>query len=111
MQTDKDTLTEIFKLNTPRYFAANEVSDFIDYLDNYSATYLTFEHKVVGGKGYYVKETDKSGRITWMFFHPNYSGLGLGNQAVKYYLTTLKQNPNVEKLDVTTSQLGYKFKK
>jgi len=110
-QADKDTLIEIFKLNTPQYFDTKEVYDFIEYLNNYSDTYLTFEHegKIVGGTGYYVKETDKSGRITWIFFHPNYSGLGLGRQAVEYCLKTLKQIQKVEKLIVTTSQLAYKF--
>jgi N-acetylglutamate synthase-like GNAT family acetyltransferase len=110
-QADRDTLIEIFKLNTPRYFDPKEVNDFIEYLENYSDTYLTLEHegKIVGGTGYYVKESDKSGRITWIFFHPDYSGLGLGRQAVEYCLTTLKQNPKVEKFVVTTSQLANKF--
>jgi len=111
IQADKDTLIEIFKLNTPQNFDTKEVADFIEYLDNYSDTYLTLEHegKIVGGTGYYLKETDKSGRITWIFFHPNYAGLGLGRQAIEYCLTALKQNPKVEKLVVTTSQLAYKF--
>ena len=110
-QADKNTLIEIFKLNIPQNFNVKEVDDFIEYLDNYSDTYLTLEHesKIVGGTGYYVKETDKSGRITWIFFHPNYSGLGLGRQAVEYCLKTLKQIQKVEKLIVTTSQLAYKF--
>lgn len=110
-ETDKETLVEIFKLNTPQHFDTKEVKDFIQYLESYSNTYLTLEYedKIVGGTGYYVKEGDKSGRITWIFFHPNYSGLGLGRQAVEYCLTTLKQNPKVEKFVVTTSQLAYKF--
>jgi len=110
-ETDKETLIEIFKLNTLQYFDTKEENDFIEYLKSYSNTYLTIEHedKIVGGTGYYVKEDDKSGRITWIFFHPNYSRLGLGRQAVEHCLTTLKQHPKVEKFVVTTSQLAYKF--
>jgi ribosomal protein S18 acetylase RimI-like enzyme len=110
-QSDKDILIEIFKLNTPQYFDPKELSDFLEYLDHHSDTYLTIEHdsNIVGGTGYYVKEADKSGRITWIFFHPDYAGLGLGRQVVEYCLTTLKQNPTVEKLVVTTSQLAYRF--
>jgi N-acetylglutamate synthase-like GNAT family acetyltransferase len=110
-KADKDTLIEILKLNIPQYFDAKEVADFRNYLDNYSDTYLTIEHKdkIVGGTGYYVKDTDKSGRITWIFFHPDYTGLDFGKQAVEYCLTTLKKNPIVEKLVVTTSQLAFKF--
>jgi N-acetylglutamate synthase-like GNAT family acetyltransferase len=110
-QADKETLVEIFKLNTPQYFDPKEINDFTEYLENYSDTYLTLEHegKIVGGAGYYVKEEDKSGRITWIFFHPDASGLGLGRQIVDHCLIMLKQEPEVEKFVVTTSQLAYKF--
>jgi ribosomal protein S18 acetylase RimI-like enzyme len=108
---DAATLIEVFKLNTPQYFDSNEVNDFTDYLASHSDTYLTIEYegKIAGGTGYYVKESDRSGRITWIFFHPNYSGIGLGRQAVEHCLAILKQNPQVEKLVVTTSQLAYRF--
>jgi ribosomal protein S18 acetylase RimI-like enzyme len=110
-QSDKDALIEIFKLNTSQYFDPKELTDFIDYLGKYGDTYFTFEHegKIVGGAGCYIKDIDKSGRVTWIFFHPNYSGLGLGRQAVEHCLTVLGQNPGVEKFVVTTSQLAYKF--
>jgi ribosomal protein S18 acetylase RimI-like enzyme len=111
IQADKETLIEIFKLNTPQYFEEKEVADFTAYLDHYGDTYLTLEHdgNIVGGTGYYVNAIDKSGRITWIFFHPNYTGLGLGRQAVAYCLGALKQNPEVGKLVVMTSQLAYRF--
>ena len=75
---DKEILVDIFKLNTPKYFAPKEVDDFIEYLEYYSDTYLTIEHdgKITGGTGYYVRESGKSGRITWIFFHPDYAGQG-----------------------------------
>ena len=109
--TDRKKLLEIFKLNTPKYFNPNELNDFKEYLKGHSNTYLTIEHegKIVGGAGYRVEESDKSGRITWIFLHPGYSGLGLGTQAMAYCLTILKTQPKVEKLVVTTSQLAYKF--
>ncbi|MBS1735607.1 MAG: GNAT family N-acetyltransferase [Bacteroidetes bacterium] len=110
-QTDKEILIETFKLNTPQYFDTKEVNDFVSYLEHHSDTYFTLEHdnKIVGGTGYYVKEGDKSGRITWIFFHPHYSGFGLGRQAVEHCLEILRQDPRVEKFVVTTSQLAYKF--
>lgn len=109
--SDKEHLIEIFKLNTPKYFDTNELGDFEKYLTHHCETYLTIEsdNKIVGGAGYYVNMTDNSGRITWIFFHPNSSGFGLGKQAVEHCLTILKSNPSVEKLIVTTSQLAYKF--
>lgn len=110
-QTDKEILAEIFMMNTPQYFDPKEVNDFVEYLEHHSHTYLTLEqdNKIVGGTGYYVKNSDKSGRITWIFLNPVYSGLGLGRQAVEYCLMRLRQNPEVEKFVVMTSQLAFRF--
>ena len=80
-------------------------------LDQRGETYFTIEreNKIVGGIGYSVKESDKSGRITWLFLHPNSSRYGLGTRAVEHCLNILELNPVVEKFVVTTSQLAYKF--
>ena len=110
-ELDKTRLLEIFKLNIPQYFDPKELTDFEEYLNQQSDTYLTIEikDKIAGGIGYYVQESDQSGRITWVFFDPDYSGKGLGRQAVSHCLTILKSNPKVKKLIVTTSQLAYQF--
>ncbi|WP_298544530.1 GNAT family N-acetyltransferase [uncultured Aquimarina sp.] len=108
---DKKELVAIFKLNTPKYFDPKEVKDFEEYLEQHSNTYFTIEYKnnIVGGVGCYVKEEDKTGRITWIFFHPDYSGLGLGKQAVTYCLNSFKSNATIKKIVITTSQLAYRF--
>jgi len=108
---DKDHLTDIFKLNVPTYFAANEIYDFEQYLSQHSETYLTIEHegKIIGGTGYYVNTSDNSGRITWIFFHPDAKGLGSGKNAVEYCLKMLRADPGVKMLVVTTSQFAFKF--
>jgi ribosomal protein S18 acetylase RimI-like enzyme len=108
---DKPTLLEIFKLNTPQYFGPEEVHDFETYLGDFGDTYLTIEHqnKIVGGTGYQITDNDTIGRVTWIFFHPDNSGLGLGRQSVEYCLRIFKRKPTVQKLVVTTSQLAYKF--
>ncbi len=109
--TDKESLLKIFSLNTPKYFDKNEIRDFEEYLEQKTETYLTIEvdNNIVGGTGYYINENDKSGRITWIFFDPNYSGQGMGKQAVEYCLKILSKDKRVEKFIVTTSQLAYKF--
>ncbi|WP_299443722.1 GNAT family N-acetyltransferase [uncultured Aquimarina sp.] len=109
--SDKKELVEIFKLNTPIYFDPKEVNDFEEYLEHKSATYLIieYENKIVGGAGYDFQEKDNTGRITWIFFHPNYTGLGLGKKMVEHCLSILKLNLTLEKVLVTTSQLAYKF--
>jgi len=110
-QKDRPELIEIFKLNTPKYFDSNEVKDFEEYLDQNADTYLTIEieNRIAGGTGYQITDNYTIGRITWIFFHPDFSGLGLGRQSVEYCLNIFKTNPSIKKLVVTTSQLAYKF--
>ena len=109
--TDIESLLKIFRFNTPKYFDKNEINDFEEYLEQKAETYLTIEvdNNIVGGTGYYINENDKSGRITWIFFDPSYSGQGLGKQSIEYCLKILSKDKRVEKFIVTTSQLAYKF--
>ena len=109
--TDKVHLLRIFRANIPKYFDENEINDFEAYLEQRADTYLTTEvdATIVGGTGYYVKEADKSGRITWIFFDPSYAGQGLGKKAVNYCLQLFGKDNRVEKFKVTTSQFAYKF--
>lgn len=97
---DRKQLVEIFKLSTPKYFNPKVINDFGNYLEQQREPYFTIEHQ---------NESDKLGRITWIFFHPNSPGHGLETKAVKHCLDILTLNPSVEKLVITTSQLAYKF--
>lgn len=109
----KDTLIliDIFNLNIPVYFALHELDEFLSYLEIKSETYFCIYHdtKIVGGVGYDYKEEDKSGRINWIFVHPDFKEKGLGKEAVEFCIAKLKEDGRVEKLIVRTSQLAYKF--
>ena len=109
--SDKAELLEIFRLNTPKNFGPEEIKDFEKYIQLQSDNYSTIEYKgkIVGGVGYEVKSSDASGRITWIFFHPKYTGYGLGKKAVEHCIAILKQKPEVKKLVVSTSQMAFKF--
>src|SRR5690554_4517448 len=108
---DKSELLKIFRLNTPKYFDESEIDDFEKYLAQKANTYLTVEvdNHAVGGIGHEVIPDDNSGRITWMFLHPDYIGKGIGKQAVAHCLQILSTDKRVEKFVVRTSQLAYKF--
>lgn len=108
---DKPFLTEIFNLNVPVYFAPHELNEFLSYLEIKSETYLCiyYQNKIVGGVGYDYKEEDKSGRINWIFVHPDYKAHGLGKEAVEFCIAKLREDARVEKLIVRTSQLAYTF--
>lgn len=108
---DRKDLLEIFKLNTPKYFDENEIEDFKAYLEEKGDSYLTIEkdNQIVGGTGYYVNELDKSGQITWIFFHPDHTGRGLGRQVVDFCFNILAKDKRVEQFKVRTSQFAYRF--
>lgn len=108
---NKQSLIEIFNLNVPLYFAPHELDEFLSYLKVKSETYLCIYHdnKIVGGVGYDYKEEDKSGRINWIFVHPDFKGYGLGKEAVEFCIAKLQNDVRVQMLVVRTSQLAYKF--
>ncbi|NOG45856.1 MAG: GNAT family N-acetyltransferase [Calditrichaeota bacterium] len=110
-ENDKLELIRIFKRNTPKFFDIKETDDFIEYLDLDGENYfvIEIENKIVGGIGVQIENQHKIGRITWIFFHPDYSGKGLGKFSVEHCLGLFSKNPNIKKVIVTTSQLAYKF--
>jgi ribosomal protein S18 acetylase RimI-like enzyme len=110
-EPDKEILLEIFKMNVPEYFDIAEAEEFSKYLENFSRTYLIIEtgNKIIGGVGYEFRENDRSGRINWIFLHPEFSHSGYGKEAVDHCLRILRSNHDVKILIVRTSQHAYKF--
>ena len=106
ISSGKDRLIKIFELNTPKYFDTNEILGYKNYLKEKADTYLTIDNEIVGGAGYFVNENDHSGRITWIFFDPNHSGIGLGREIVEYCINLLNKDIRVRKFTITTSQLA-----
>lgn len=51
--SDRRTLEHIFMLNTPKYFAPEELGDFLEYLDLFGDDYVVavVDRRVVGGGG------------------------------------------------------------
>ncbi len=110
-ESDRADLIKILELNIPMYFDTHEIKDFEDYLDAHGDTYFTVEkdNKIVGGTGYNLMEDNTAGHITWQFFDPKYTGNGLGRELVEYCLSILRQNKNLTKSVVTTSQMAFRF--
>ena len=109
--SDKENLIHIFNLNVPDYFHQTELSEFVSYLDVKAKTYCVIElnGEIIGGIGYEVRQSDRSGRINWMFLHPGFSGLGYGKEAALACISLLKTQQDVDVLIVRTSQFAFKF--
>ncbi len=110
-KSDKPALFGIFRLNTPEYFAAEEIKDFEAFLDAHADTYFVVEEHgaLVGCGGYHFNETKTEGRISWDLFHPGFHGKGLGGQLVNHCLDAIRCEPALKKISVWTSQLAYPF--
>lgn len=109
--TDKKTVMNLIKLNTPTFFAEEESDDLSKYLDTEIELYyvLIFGEKIVGCGGINFAENRTIGKISWDIIHPDYQGKSLGTKLLKYRIDILKACPNVRKITVRTSQLAYKF--
>ena len=108
---DLPELMEVFKSNTPRYFAASESTDLERYLDDHGGTYLVCvnDGNVIGGAGYVIREKDNLGLVTWIFLRPEASGRGLGRKLVEQCLAHLRRNSHVDTIRVNTSQHAFRF--
>lgn len=108
---DKSFLLDLIDLNTPKYFAVAEKSDFEHYLENERELYyvISFEEKIIGCGGINFEEEKSIGIISWDIIHPDFHGKGFGKQLLDYRLAELNSKKSVKKIIVRTSQLTYQF--
>jgi len=109
---DQEKLLYLLRLNTPKYFAAAEEEEFIDYLDQEAEHYFVVEkeNKIVGTGGYNLGfDNGKTARISWDIIHPDFQGQGIGKELTQYRIDRIKEHSQVNKIVVRTSQLVFKF--
>lgn len=110
--TDNELLIGIFNHNTPKYFAQHELNEFLSYLQTpHASTYFVVEEngRIIGGAGYEIRKSDASGRINWIFLHPEFQNSGIGKEVVKQIILLLKSDRSINKLIIRTSQFAYVF--
>jgi len=103
-------LSKIFALNVPKYFEKKELDDFKKYFIKNFNTYsiLILNSEIIGGAGY-VMENELTGRITWLFIHPDFHRKGFGKKIVAYCMNKLRDVKSIEKIEVNTSNLAFNF--
>lgn len=108
---DKSKLIEILKLNVPHFFAESEIEDLGNYLDSEVEQYFVAElnEEIIGAGGINFENDYKTGKISWDFINPQFQGIGLGTQLLRYRIELLKSMDSIEIISVRTSQLAYKF--
>ena len=111
LTTDKEVVMNLIKLNTPNFFAKEEVNDLSNYLDKGIELYyvLLVDGKVVGCGGINFAEKRTIGKISWDIVHPAYQGKSLGTKLLNHRIEKLRNISSIKKIIVRTSQLVYKF--
>ncbi len=109
--SDKATVLQLLRLNTPQYFAVEEEKDLDYYLDHAIEQYFVVElnHQIVGCGGINFSADKKTGIISWDILHPDYQGQKIGTALLQHRIKILQDNPIIEKIIVRTSQLVYPF--
>ena len=108
---DKDAVLQLLKMNIPDYFAASEYDDLINYLESGYEDYfvVNIDGIVVGAGGinYFLK--NKTARLSWDIIHPDWQGKGIGSRLTKMRIELINANPDIDLIEVRTSQLAYRF--
>lgn len=109
--SDRRTLEHIFMLNTPKYFAPEELGDFLEYLDLFGDDYVVavVDRRVVGGGGYWVRSFDQQGGLSWAFLHPDFQGTGIGKELAEYRIEKIRSLGVAKTIQVETSQYSFGF--
>lgn len=108
---DKPEVIHLIRLNTPKYFAAIEENDLINYLENEKELYfvLRYHKNIVGCGGVNFANNKTIGKISWDIIHPNYQNKSLGTRLLNHRIDLLKGIKTIKKIIVRTSQVSYKF--
>jgi N-acetylglutamate synthase-like GNAT family acetyltransferase len=108
---DKSALIDLFRMNTPKYFGVEEENDFIRYLEFEIESYFVIEKndQIVGCGGVNLNLEERIGIISWGMIHPDFQGQKLGSELLKYRISFLKNNYNLQNIIVRTSQLVFPF--
>jgi len=108
---EKSVLIDLLRMNTPKYFGVEEENDFIRYLEFEIESYFVIEKndQIVGCGGINLNVEKQIGIISWGMIHPDFQGQKLGSELLKYRISFLKNNYNLQKIIVRTSQLVFPF--
>jgi ribosomal protein S18 acetylase RimI-like enzyme len=110
-QNDRKELLAILNANVPLFFHPDEVHDFSRYLDTHADFYLVCQEddRIQGGSGWYYHRAEKLGSVSWVFCRPDGQGKGYGTRLVEHCLALLREEKDLAKVVVRTSQLAFKF--
>jgi len=116
---DKEACTNVFKSNTPEYFAPFEISDFESWLDKQAqdATNLStgqyyvveLDNKLVGCGGFYIDHAKNEAGMVWGMIDRSLHRTGIGRKLILYRIEAIKKACADCAITLNTSQYSYPF--
>ncbi|MFK3756689.1 GNAT family N-acetyltransferase [Lysobacter enzymogenes] len=105
---DRNLGLALFDSNTPRFFAASERQDFIDFIDDLPGPYFVLEDadgRALGCGGYATARNDASkGVLCWGMVHGDLHREGLGSILLAQRLARIAADPSSRFVSIETSQ-------
>jgi ribosomal-protein-alanine N-acetyltransferase len=111
--SDKEAVLELIRLNTPAFFASEELEELNYYLENQREEYFVVEvdGKIVGSGGINYSKDKTIGFLSWDAILPDFQRKSLGSKLVQFRLEILNKSEKIEAVKVRTSQFAYTFYK
>ncbi len=101
----------LMKKLVPTYFAPAEVEDYRAYLNQEVEDYFVVEKAgkllAAGGINYFLDQ--QMARLSWDFVDLDVHGKGIGRLLTQHRLDLLQAHPQVQRIQIRTSQLAYQF--
>jgi ribosomal-protein-alanine N-acetyltransferase len=97
---------EIFRSNVPKFFLEHEVADYARFLDNIAPNnyWCAFDGEIIVGAGGIWVRSDGIGRLVFGIVRRDLHLKGYGRQLVNFRLKKLAEQPNLEIVQLDTSQ-------
>ncbi len=107
--TDLSKVLALLSTNIPAYFAPEEYDDLKTYLVHEIEEYYVVEqgNRIVAAGGINYKEQDAY--ISWDFVDASMHGTGIGKKLLQHRLERIKEQDNIRRIIVRTSQFAYGF--
>lgn len=108
---DRESLLQLLRLNTPKYFSPSEEPDLIYYLENHATEFyvLEMDNKVLACGGINLADDGQTAKLSWDLVHPDFLGKGLGTELTLFRIQKMKKMDGITTISVRTSQLVYRF--
>lgn len=109
LSTDRDICLGLFDANCPDFFAPNERTDYVAFLDSSPSGYelCLIGYDVAGAFGLIGNDVSRR-RLNWIMLNPQLHGRGVG-RAIMENVVALAASEGIQAIDIAASQKSAPF--